>query len=112
MIEPEGQAGRPTGQHQGAGDGHEPAAEHDKPAAEHGGGKTAAPAHGGRMASSANAEIVIQEELDDIYVIKSGLSVTDKIIFEGIRQVRDGDTVEYELQPATEILKHLKYHAE
>jgi membrane fusion protein (multidrug efflux system) len=57
-------------------------------------------------------QVVIQEELDDIYLIKSGLSVTDKIVFEGLRQVRDGDRVEYELQPAKEILNHLKYHAE
>jgi membrane fusion protein (multidrug efflux system) len=57
-------------------------------------------------------QVVIQEELDDIYLIKSGLSVTDKIVFEGLRQVRDGGRVEYELQPAKEILNHLKYHAE
>lgn len=43
-------------------------------------------------------EIVIQNELDDIFVIKSGLDVDDKIVLEGIRQVRDGDKVEYEVQ--------------
>lgn len=57
-------------------------------------------------------EISIQEELDDIYVIKDGLKVTDKIIFEGVRQVRDGDEAEYELEPPEKILSHLKYHAE
>jgi membrane fusion protein (multidrug efflux system) len=57
-------------------------------------------------------QIVIQHELDDIYVIKSGVGVADKIIFEGVRQVRDGDRVEYELKPLSEITKNLKYHAE
>jgi len=41
-------------------------------------------------------EIVVQNELEDIYVLKSGLGVDDKIVLEGIRQVRDGDKVEYE----------------
>jgi membrane fusion protein (multidrug efflux system) len=57
-------------------------------------------------------EIGIQEEKDDIYVINKGLTPSDRIVFEGIRQVRDGDRVEYELQPPREILDHLKFHAE
>jgi membrane fusion protein (multidrug efflux system) len=57
-------------------------------------------------------QIVIADELDDIYTIKSGVAVTDKIIFEGVRQVRDGDRVEYELLAPQEILKNLKHHAE
>jgi membrane fusion protein (multidrug efflux system) len=57
-------------------------------------------------------EIVIQEELEDIYVIKEGLSVDDQIVFEGIRQVQDGDTIEYEVEAPDLILSHLKYRAE
>ncbi len=57
-------------------------------------------------------EIVIQNELDDIYVIKEGLEVTDKIVLEGIRQVRDGESVQYDFQAPEEVLSHLKYHAE
>jgi membrane fusion protein, multidrug efflux system len=41
-------------------------------------------------------EIVIQNELEDLFVIKKGVSVSDKIIVEGIRQVHDGEKVEYE----------------
>ena len=41
-------------------------------------------------------EIVVQNELEDIFVIKKGVGVDDKIVLEGIRQVRDGDKVEYE----------------
>jgi membrane fusion protein, multidrug efflux system len=41
-------------------------------------------------------EIVIQNELDDLIVIKKGVGVDDKIILEGIRRVHDGEKVEYE----------------
>jgi membrane fusion protein, multidrug efflux system len=40
-------------------------------------------------------EIVVQNEVDDIFVVKKGLDVTDKIVLEGVRQLRDGDKVEY-----------------
>ena len=41
-------------------------------------------------------EIVIQNELEDLFVIKKGVGVDEKIILEGIRQVHDGEKVEYE----------------
>lgn len=45
-------------------------------------------------------EIVIQNELDDVYVVKEGLHANDKIVVDGARQIRDGDKVEYQsLQP-------------
>lgn len=49
---------------------------------------------------------------EDLFIIKSGLTVNDKIVLEGIRQVRDGEKVEYEERQPEEIAKHLKYHAE
>lgn len=55
-------------------------------------------------------EITVQNELEDIYVIKSGVGVQDKIVLEGIRQVRDGDKVEYEHRTPDEVVA--KYHAE
>ena len=48
-------------------------------------------------------EIVIQHELDDIFVIEKGLDVNDKIVLEGIRQVRDGEKVEYEFRHPEEV---------
>ncbi len=57
-------------------------------------------------------EIVILNEMDDIYLIKNGLGANDRIVLEGIRQVRDGDEVEYEFESAEQALNHLKYHAE
>ncbi len=57
-------------------------------------------------------EIVIQHEMDDIYVIKKGLDVNDRIVLEGIRQVHDGERVEYESRPPEQAVANLKYHAE
>lgn len=56
--------------------------------------------------------ITIQLEQDDIYVVDKGLSANEKIILEGVRQVRDGDKVKVEFQKPEEALKHLKHHAE
>jgi membrane fusion protein (multidrug efflux system) len=39
-------------------------------------------------------EIVIQNELEDLFVIKKGVGVGDKIVVDGVRLVRDGDKVE------------------
>jgi len=50
--------------------------------------------------------------LDDIFVIEKGLDEKDKIILEGILQVRDGDKIEYEFEAPEKVLKNLKYHAE
>jgi membrane fusion protein (multidrug efflux system) len=57
-------------------------------------------------------EIVVENELDDIFVIDKSLAVTDKIVLEGVRQVRDGDKVEYENRPPEEVVAQLKYRAE
>jgi membrane fusion protein (multidrug efflux system) len=58
-------------------------------------------------------EITIRNELEDIYVIKKGLSVDDKFVYEGIQQVRDGDKVEEcEFRPPERVLAHMEYHAE
>jgi len=57
-------------------------------------------------------EIVIQNELDDLYVIKSGLSEDDRFVLEGVRQVHDGDKREYELIKPDEALANQKHHAE
>ena len=68
--------------------------------------------HYGHHGVVSQREIVIASELEDIYIVKEGLDVNDKIILEGIRQVRDGENVEYEFQAPEEVLGHLKYHAE
>jgi membrane fusion protein (multidrug efflux system) len=57
-------------------------------------------------------EIKIEHELEDIYVVRSGLDAEEQIILEGIGQVTDGQKVEYEFRDSDEVLRHLKYHAE
>ncbi len=57
-------------------------------------------------------EIVIQNELDDIFVIKKGLDVNDRIVFEGVRQIHDGEKVEYEFRSPEEVMANQKNHAE
>lgn len=57
-------------------------------------------------------EIVILNEMDDIFLIKNGLSANERIVLEGIRQVKDGDEVEYEYRSPEQALNQLKYHAE
>ena len=57
-------------------------------------------------------KIVVAHENEDTFVIGSGLKVGERIVFEGIRQVRDGDCIECVDKPAEEVLANLKFHAE
>ena len=59
-------------------------------------------------------EIFVHEELDDVFVIEKdkGVGVEDKIVLEGVRQIRDGDTVEFEQLSADHVAGNLKQHAE
>lgn len=57
-------------------------------------------------------EIEVQNELDDLFIIEKGLGVEDKIVLEGIRQIRDGEKVEYEDRKPEQVIANLKFHAE
>jgi membrane fusion protein (multidrug efflux system) len=57
-------------------------------------------------------EITVGHEMPDIYVIKDGLDVNEKIILEGIREVHDGEEIECEFSDPEEVLSNLKYEAE
>lgn len=57
-------------------------------------------------------EITIESEQDDIFLISEGLDANDRIVFEGVRQVRDGDKVEYEYRTPEIVLQNLKFKAE
>ncbi len=57
--------------------------------------------------------ITIKHELEDIFVIKDGLDVKDKIVLEGVREVTDQEKVEgYEFRKPEDALKNQKFHAE
>lgn len=58
-------------------------------------------------------EITVASELEDIYVIKDGLSADEKFVLDGVRQVRDGERLELtENLPPEEAVNNLKHHAE
>lgn len=57
-------------------------------------------------------EIKIQTELDDIFVIEEGLKEGEKVVLEGVRQVKDGEQVEFEFRDPFEVLGNLKSRAE
>ena len=56
--------------------------------------------------------ITVKHELEDIFIIGSGLDVKDKIVLEGIREVEEGEKVEYVFRSPEEILKKQKFRAE
>lgn len=57
-------------------------------------------------------KVTVAAEMSDLYVVGSGLKVTDRILFEGLRKVRDNDTISYEYKRPSESIGHLKIHAE
>jgi len=57
-------------------------------------------------------EITITGEMPDLYVIKSGLASTDKILLEGVQKVKEDDKIKYTFQKPEEVLSHLKLKAE
>jgi membrane fusion protein (multidrug efflux system) len=56
--------------------------------------------------------ITVKNELEDIFVIGSGLDVKDKIVLEGIREIEEGAKVEYVFRAPEEALKKQKFRAE
>ena len=57
-------------------------------------------------------EIVIASEMPDLYVVKSGLNESDKILLEGIRKVKDNDAIEYQYEDPKSVLPKLKVYVE
>lgn len=57
-------------------------------------------------------EIVVQNEKDDIYVLKKGLDVNDRIVLEGGLQVREGEKVDFEFRQPELVIASLKNKAE
>lgn len=58
-------------------------------------------------------QITVAKELEDLFVIGEGLTADDTIIFEGMRQVHDGEKAEdYVFEETKEAYAHLKLKAE
>ena len=57
-------------------------------------------------------EITVSGEMPDLYVVKTGLSVDDKILLEGVQKVKDDDKIKYSYQKPKDVLANLKLKAE
>lgn len=58
-------------------------------------------------------EIKVGAEMPHLYVVSEGLTPDDKILVEGLRKVKNNQTIEYELKPQESILSDLNnLHAE
>jgi len=57
-------------------------------------------------------EITVAAELPHIFAIKSGLKEDDKILIEGLRQVRENEKIEFKMMPPDSVISHLSLYAE
>jgi membrane fusion protein, multidrug efflux system len=57
-------------------------------------------------------EIMIAAELPHVFVVKSGLKESDKILLEGLRQVRENEKIEFKLVQPDSVMSHLDLYAE
>ncbi|RMG97381.1 MAG: efflux RND transporter periplasmic adaptor subunit [Deltaproteobacteria bacterium] len=56
--------------------------------------------------------IQVAAELPHLFIVSEGVTETDRILLEGLRKVRDGDTIEAKVQDPTEVYEHLEPYAE
>jgi membrane fusion protein (multidrug efflux system) len=56
--------------------------------------------------------ITVKHELEDVFVINSGIDAKDKIVLEGVREVVEGGKVEYEFREPEAAINNQKFHAE
>lgn len=52
--------------------------------------------------------VVIKYRLPNIYVVESGLDENDRILLEGVQNVKDDDKIEYTYQAPDSVLAHLQ----
>lgn len=56
--------------------------------------------------------ITVAAELPHMFVVKSGLKVTDNILLEGLRKVHNGQTIDVNVKSPEQVLSQLELHAE
>jgi membrane fusion protein (multidrug efflux system) len=57
-------------------------------------------------------EITVAAEMPHIFVVQSGLKKEDRILLEGLRQVRENEKIQPKFQQPTDVLSHLSLYAE
>ena len=56
--------------------------------------------------------ITVAAELPHVFVVKSGLKASDKILLEGLRKVHNGQTIAVNFKAPEQVLSQLALHAE
>ncbi|MEO6915354.1 MAG: efflux RND transporter periplasmic adaptor subunit [Chitinophagaceae bacterium] len=56
--------------------------------------------------------ITVTNRMPDLYVVGSGLSENDKILFEGVQNVKEDDKIKTEFVASNEVISRLKLYAE
>jgi len=57
-------------------------------------------------------EITIGADMEDLFVVTSGLAANDKILLEGLRKVKEDDKITYEYKEPRSVIARLKLPAE
>lgn len=57
-------------------------------------------------------EITIAAELPHIFVVRSGLTKDDKILLEGLRQVKENEKINYKFEQPASVISNLSLYAE
>lgn len=57
-------------------------------------------------------EISIGAEMPDLYILKGGVNANERILFEGIRKVKDGDKITYKYEDPQKVVSSLKIYVE
>jgi membrane fusion protein (multidrug efflux system) len=57
-------------------------------------------------------EVQIAGELPDLFIVKSGVKAGDKILYEGIRKVRDNEKIDFDYIAPQKLFKQLQVDAE
>ncbi len=57
-------------------------------------------------------EITVEADMEDLFVVSSGLTDNEKILLEGLRKVKENDKITYEYIDPKLVITHLKVPAE
>ncbi len=56
--------------------------------------------------------VTISAEMPDLYVVKEGLTASDKILLEGLRKVKDNDKISFDYEEPKQVISHLQLPTE
>jgi membrane fusion protein, multidrug efflux system len=66
----------------------------------------------GKDSRVRSREITIGAEMEDLFIVTSGLTENDRILLEGLRKVKENDKISFNYEEPRKVISHLKVHAE